>query len=109
MKRLAILISTIFIGLVIFCVPWMTVNASSHHMMENDVSHFGCCSSSENNVDSFVITNTTSLEVPKSFDRAVGSDWIICLDIQGANCFAKTDFVQVDPIGFLIGSTIKIE
>lgn len=117
MKRLATLISAIFIGLVIFCVPLMTVNASSHHMMvdevqfscDDDISHLNCCSSNENSVDSFVFTNRTSLEVTKSFDRVIDSDWLVCLDTQAANHFAKIDFVQVDPIGFLIGSTIKIE
>lgn len=118
MKRLATFLLAIFLGLVIFCVPLMNVNAATHHMMAdeiqfdcdtNDLSHLSCCSNSEKSGDSFIFTNKTGLETPKLLKKNIDSSWSICLDVRVLYNSSKTDFVPIEPISFLIGSTIKRE
>ncbi|NIA02099.1 MAG: hypothetical protein GWP15_01820 [Nitrospirae bacterium] len=118
MKRLATFLSVIFLGLVIFCVPLMTVDAATHHAMAdeiqfdcdgNDILHLSCCSNNENSHDSFVFTNRTNLGTLKSFRKTVDPEWSVCLEVRDSYNFSKTDFVPVEPISFLIGSTIKRE
>ena len=118
MKRFTVFLSAIFLGLVIFCVPLMTANAATHHAMADeiqfdcntdDLSHLSCCSNNENSDDSFVFTNRTNLESPKSFSKAVDPEWSVRIEVRDLYNSSKIDFVPIESISFLIGSTIKRE
>ena len=96
----------------------MTVNAATHHMMAdevqfecdtNNVSHLSCCSSNEDGGDSVVFTNRTDLESLKLFSKAVDVERFVRLEVHDLYNSSRINFVPIEPISFLIGSTIKRE
>ena len=117
MNRFVTFILAFSLGLAAFCVPLAAVDASSHHMMDNEVkfdcdpdknSHFDCCLSDNSKGESFVFANKIDFETPKLSCKNIDSGWSVCFD---SRFFypTKADFYRNGPVEFLTGSTIKRE
>lgn len=118
MKRLAIFLSVIFIGLVFFCVPLMTVNASTHHMSSGEMQfdcdggdnlHYFCCS--ENNARKDVVASTGKTKIKSSQlpDAIKSMEWSVNPGLFNLYSYSKGPHFIRGHTHFLTGSTIKRE